>query len=294
MSLDSQLTMGLRTVELDIYHDPTGGRFYNRLANKWVNEPIESGEEKLKQPGFKIMHAPDFDYRTTQLLFKDALTEIKNWSEKNPNHLPIYVMIEAKDLHFMKFLFPRYCTKVLKFTKNAVDSIDMEIENVFGKNSDKIFTPDLLRGNYKTLNEAVLNNNWPTVKEARGKIFFLFMSSKKAKNFYLEGHPSLAGRKMFVYANENDDEAAFIKVEKPEKNPMLIKRLVRKGYMIKTRTDAHTIQARKGDYSQRDAVFKSGAQIIGTDFFVADNRWPNFIIQFSNRENYQLNPVNTK
>lgn len=270
-SLDSQLTVyGLRSLELDIYHDPTGGRFYSRKANKMIGEKTESGIADLKKPGLKVMHVPDFDYQTHHYLFTDALKEIKNWSEKNPNHEPLFIMVEMKELHFMKYFFPGKCTKVLPFTKNAVDSIDLEIETVFGKNSEMIFTPDEMRGNFATLNECVLANSWPTLEKSRGKIFFILQGPKTAKENYLKDHYTLKGRTMFIFSDENKPETAFILKDNPKKMKKEIVKLVKKGYMVRGRTDEHTREARKEKYKRYDAAFESGAQIICSDYYAGD------------------------
>ena len=50
---------------------------------------------KIKFPGFKLIHIPDVDYETNYILLKDALNEIKEWSDKNPNHIPVFINIEA-------------------------------------------------------------------------------------------------------------------------------------------------------------------------------------------------------
>ena len=52
-----------------------------------------------------------------------------------------------------------------------------------------------------------------------------------------------------------------------------IQYLVRSGYYVRTRADADTTEARKGDYSRwRDALI-SGAQVISTDYYVPDRRF---------------------
>ena len=81
---------GVRGIELDIYLDPNGGLFYNRMANLIIPEPIESGIPELLAPGIKILHVSDLDYMTNYLTFKAALQTLKTWSEAHPNHLPIF------------------------------------------------------------------------------------------------------------------------------------------------------------------------------------------------------------
>ncbi|MFZ5554909.1 MAG: Ca2+-dependent phosphoinositide-specific phospholipase C [Bacteroidota bacterium] len=300
-SLDSQLTVyGMRGLELDIYYDPNGGLFYQRKANKMIDEKTESGIEALKKPGMKLMHIPDFDYMTQHYTFTEALHVIKKWSDQHPGHLPLFIMVEAKNFHALKFMKKRFCSKVLPFTKNAVDSIDLEIKSVFGENTEKIITPDKIRGKYKTLNEAVLNNKWPLLSEARGKIIFLFMAPKKVKENYLENHFSLSGRIMFTYSDPGKPEAAFIKLEKPERQFSEIQQLVKQGYMVRTRADANTKEARRNSYERMNKALLSGAHLIATDYYIPDKRsvvagsgWSNYKVAFQNGNICRKNPLNT-
>ena len=57
-------------------------------------------------------------------------------------------------------------------TGEILDTLDAEIRSVFEANH--LITPDLVRGNFQTLEKAVLTQGWPTLAAARGKIVFLF------------------------------------------------------------------------------------------------------------------------
>jgi hypothetical protein len=85
---------------------------------------------------------------------------------------------------------------------------------------------------------------------------------------YIEGHPSLKGRVMFVNANEGHAEAAIRIVNEPKADWPYIQYLVRAGYFVRTRADADTVEARKGDYTRWQAALNSGAQVISTDYYV--------------------------
>ena len=48
--------------------------------------------------------------------------------------------------------------------------------------------------------------------------------------------------------------------------PIQIQQLVADGYLVRTRADGDTVQARSGDTTQRDAALASGAQFVSSDF----------------------------
>ncbi len=87
---------------------------------------------------------------------------------------------------------------------------------------------------------------------------------------------------IFTNAEPGSPDAAFIEVNDPLKDPALIPGLVRKGYLVRTRTDADLEQARAGDVKQRDAALASGAQILSTDFpFEERASWTGYSVSFA-------------
>ncbi len=81
--LSKQLNLGLRGLELDVFYDPKGGYYANPKGLEIVKSLGEAPqpfdvEQKLQLPGLKIFHVQEIDFRSNQLLFKDALKEIKN------------------------------------------------------------------------------------------------------------------------------------------------------------------------------------------------------------------------
>ncbi len=286
---------GMRSFELDIYHDPQGGRYYERKALAIINEPTESGIPELLEPGMKIVHIIDVDYETNYYTLKSALSTLKDWSDQNPTHVPIFILVETKESDVTQVLPNGDFTLALPFTPTALDSVDMEIKEVFGESLDKVITPDKLRGNYASVNEAVLAGAWPTLAEARGKFVFILDGRREP---YLEGHPGLEGRVMFVYSSPGNPETAFIINNQPLGNEEFIKERVAEGYIVRTRADADTREARSGDISRRDAAFSSGAQIISTDYYRPDPRadtssaWTNYTAIFPNGELARFNPIN--
>ena len=136
----------------------------------------------------------------------------------------------------------------------------------------EMITPDDVRGKYETLNQAVLAGNWPTLKSARGKVIFL-MDQRPMGPVYLEGHPSLRGRVLFTNAVPGEPDAAFTECnDGPARRDQEI--WCGKGYLVRTRTDDSTKEARVNDTRRRDAMMASGAQILSTDYPASEPaRW---------------------
>ena len=68
----------------------------------------------------------------------------------------------------------------------------------------------------------------------------------------------------------------------------------RKGYLVRTRTDADTKEARNNDTVRRDAMIASGAQILSTDYPVNEPaRWPgHYAVTLPEDAVARCNPVN--
>jgi hypothetical protein len=265
ISIEKQLDLGLRNLEYDVLHDPKGCYYSNPKGLAIVKSlgkiPLEyDAANKLAQPGLKMFHIQDIDFRSHYLLFKEGLQALKKWSDLHPNHTPIFILINAKDDNNRNLRTP------LPFTKSALDSIDIEIRSVF--NDSKLITPDLVRGKFETLEEAILKKGWPELKAVRGRFLFVLDENETKINRYLEGHSSLKNRILFVNSKEGNPEAAFRVINDPIKNFDYIKDLVAKGYMVRTRADDGTTEARVNDYSKFEKAKASGAQIISTDYYV--------------------------
>ncbi len=288
--LDVQLSDGVRQVEIDIYGDAAGGRYAHPANLKLVSDmglpadPPFDPEGLFLKPGFKVMHAQDIDYRSNCQPFTGCLAAIMTWSKAHPGHLPIFVLIETKVGKARPWQ-----VEPEPFTPVAFDALDKEIRSVVP--AAKIIVPDDVRGKHATLEEAVLAGSWPSLETARGKIIFL-LDQRKAGTDYLAGHPSLKGRAIFTNAEPGSPDAAFVEVNDPLKDPSLIPGLVKKGYLIRTRTDADTVQARSGDTKMRDAALSSGAQILSTDYYFNEKaKWSGFSVSFPKGQIARCNPV---
>src|SRR5512132_4032810 len=137
--LDQQFsTQGVRQIELDVWADPQGGLYANRNVMKEVNLPTASGVPQLDLPGFKVLHIADVDFQSTCFTFVECLQTMKAWSDAHPGHLPIAVLIEAKDDATPDFLNDGFVTPV-PLDSAQFDALDAEIRSVLPP--EKLITP---------------------------------------------------------------------------------------------------------------------------------------------------------
>ncbi len=186
----------------------------------------------------------DVDERSVCHTFVHCLTDVRDWSKAHPGHLPIFILVETKEGALREM--PE-AVKTEPFTAAVFDALDAEIRSVF--QADEIMTPDEVRGSSSTLNEAVRTRGWPTLEKARGRVIFL-MDQRPVETIYTAGHPSLRGRVLFTNAVPGAPDAAF--TEENDGSRETIDGLVRQGYLVRTRTDEGTEQARTNDTKRRD------------------------------------------
>ena len=248
----------VRQIELDVYLDQSGGLYADPLLRGAAG--VGPYDPKMNEPGIKVLHIQDVDYASTCLTFVDCLQAIKTWSDANPSHVPLAVLVELKDdpLDFPGFTF----TAPEKWTAANIGSVDDEIRSVM--DDSDLLTPDDVRGSHATLNEAVTTDGWPTLGASRGKTMFLMDNGGGYRSNYLSGHPNLEGRVLFTNADPGDPDAAFIKRNDPF--DASITGLVQQGYVVRTRSDADTVEARENNTGPRDAALASGAQWVSTDY----------------------------
>ncbi|MBO0934373.1 phosphatidylinositol-specific phospholipase C1-like protein [Fibrella aquatilis] len=286
-SLTEQLNLGLQNLEIDIYADTKGGRYAHPLGLQLAKgQAPYDPDSVMKEPGFKVLHVQDIDFRSNCLTFKQCLAELKRWSESHPAHYPVFITMNAKSDTIRRpgFALPE------AFTTAVFDELDKVILESMGR--DHLLIPDDVRGNYKTLEAAVLANNWPTMKAARGKFLFVLDETGPKRATYRAGHPSLEGRMLFTNSAAGLPDAAFMILNNAVADGPKIRRLVQQGYFVRTRADADTKQARTNDYRDFEAAQQSGAQIITTDYYATSTFFPStYVIRFSGGGYLRRNPV---
>ena len=288
-SISEQLNLGLRSLEIDLFHDPVGGKYskpygLELLKNFQIEAKPYDEECELSQPGLKVFHIQDLDFRSHNLLFTNLLSELKDWSDKNKNHLPVIITINAKD----QVLSEPYIKVPVPFGKNALDSIDVEIKSIFP--TTKLITPGFVQGSFSSLEEAVLTNGWPGMGSVLGRFMFVLdETGEKLKN-YLNSDGGLDGRVMFVNSTEGNPSAGVRIINEPIENEKYIKELVEKGYLVRTRADADTKEARENNYERFNKAVESGAQVISTDYYLPSVFFEtDYQVKFNNNSHVQKN-----
>ncbi|TVQ11323.1 MAG: hypothetical protein EA364_10785 [Balneolaceae bacterium] len=279
--------IGIRKFELDVFLDPDGGRFAQPAGALATRESDYIDHPEMLQPGLKVMHAQDVDYRTTCRTFIGCLQEIYEWSEQNPHHLPVMVMVELKEGQPRGEDLYRF-TPAIPFTEETIYTVDEEILNVFPRN--KLITPDDVRKGEITLEAGLLRYGWPGLNDSRGKILFALDNTGNARNLYLHQSDILENRLLFVSSAPGEPSAAFIKMNNSLGDEAEIRERAQSGYLIRTRSDIPMTEAPANDHTRKLAAFRSGAQYVSTDF--PEPAPSGFTVQFEGLNSmWRCNPV---
>ncbi|KAF2183723.1 hypothetical protein K469DRAFT_667990 [Zopfia rhizophila CBS 207.26] len=303
-TLPNQLQhQSVRSLELDLHSDTKGGLYYPPLIwtlSNITNKTTPFDGEVLKKPGIKVFHVTDLDTNSVCHTFIDCLESFKNWSDENPGHIPILVDLELKT-DADACLIGGVCDEEAKnWTLSRLLNVDKEIRSVFP--AKQLITPDDVRKGDLTLEESVLTHGWPKLDDVRGRFMFFFDNDPKPnittdpRNLYTaNGHESLQSRTVFTNALEGSPDCAFIKHNEPTgKDLDEIQRLVKKGYIVRTRADVPMDTVLSQNTTMRDSAYRSGAQVVSTDFptYGMSARWAwDYVTQLRGGRVARCNPV---
>ena len=266
--IEEQLALGLRVFEIDVFHDPEGARF-SRPLGRWLHPLTQAFNDQeqtqLNAPGLKVLHIQDIDYRSHCLSFGDCLRIFRAFSDANPEHLPIFISLNLKTAPIE---LPG-STNPLPFDKTGYLNLHRDLASVLGL--EKIITPGEVQGGGRSLRERITTFGWPDLSQMRGRFIFLIDEPVNKTASYLEDYQKDA-RLLFLSVPPDHDQAAILVMNDPLSALDNIKARVTEGFLVRTRADADTVEARAGDYSRMRAAFDSGAHFISTDYFVPDER----------------------
>ena len=285
---------GIRQFEIDVHADPEGGHYSRRMGNGVVGLPVESGIPELDEPGFKVLHIQDFDFRATCSTLIACLEEIEAWSTTHPAHVPLHVMIEIKtetveeiadDAGFGLPDLGVEWTVPIPTTAELLTDLENEVLAVFDRS--RIITPDDVRGAYDTLPEAIDADGWPTLGESRGKVMVSLLDRGASADLYRAGAPGLEGRLFFTHANPGAPDAAVVRFDDPIGDADAIADALAAGYLVRTRSDDDDTP--DGDTAMRDAALAGGAQYVSTDVYEDVGR--GFVVRLPGDAVVRCNPV---
>ena len=218
-----QLELGLRKLELDFFYDAVSGEF-------------------------PVGHIQVIDMGTSCTSLRACLQEIRQWSDRNPHHVPIWISFNLKDQAIPLLPDPQL------FTPEALTNIDLAVEEIIG---DRLIYP-----------RDVVDREWPLLAESRGKILLVLDEGGEKRDWYLKDWQD---RPMFVPVDEGHEAAAIMIINDPVRDFDRIRSLVKQGYLVRTRADSGTQEARNNDTVRRNKAFQSGAQAISTDYYLLTN-----------------------
>jgi hypothetical protein len=267
---------------LDYFEDPLDVQLQDQGIRQFELD-VNIGNDATGQ--FQVFHVQGLDTGTTCFVFTDCLTTIKTWSQAHPQHMPIAIQLELKDNDFNLPAPNR------NWISSDLARLDATIRSVFTE--DQVYTPDDLRGAHATLPEAIAQDGWPEINAVRGKVMFLMDNGGTFRSWYRTGAPALEGRVIFSNADPGDADAAFIKRNDPIGSFADIQSLIAQGYVVRTRSDADTVQARANDTTMRDAAIASGSTWVSSDFVVPGRSFGNsYYVSIPGGTPARCNPIN--
>ncbi|MBR2875758.1 MAG: hypothetical protein IKC01_01325 [Clostridia bacterium] len=231
-TLTEQLEMGIRNVEIDI-----------ETLDK--NEKIE----------FKVTHNSFIDNASSAYDFEKAMQEIKLWSDNNPGHIPVFIIIEPKS-------FVIEVNGMKKFSLEYAGELEKVLVDTLG---DSLLTPaDMLR-DYSSFKEMRENDDWLTLEETQGKIMVLLHDCDVTES-YIALDESVKTQKMFPmlrYDDRNETYTSFILENDPwNAESRKAESIDECNLIVRTRADKYP------DYSAEryEVTENCGSQLITTDF----------------------------
>lgn len=147
-SLTDQLNAGIRSFEYDLFYS-----------------------KQKSNVSFHSFHIGYVDMSSNAFDFSTCLEELDLWSQNNPNHLPVTVILELKESG------EAYPFKTI--TEGQLSDLDKLLKDKI-KN---LYTPSQAMKGYTSLNEMRANDASPSLKETMGKVLFILHPGKLTKDY---------------------------------------------------------------------------------------------------------------
>lgn len=248
-TLTAQLEeQGVRQVELDVHYN-------------WAKDD------------FDVYHVWFGDDRVTCDTLTGCLAEMRAWSDDHPGSAPLMALIEPKD-GGAPYSFADGSTDpeahlpedgdpfTRPFDAHAYQRLDEVLLESFGgsvADGGRVLTPDDVTAPGMDLRTSITTVGWPAINDLRQHIVFVVDGGDHADP-YSAGYTSLAGRAMFVQADDQSPVAAFVGRDGTrlpgETKYGRMARLVSQGFMIRDLTSP----------DEFEQALAAGAHFLSTDF----------------------------
>lgn len=246
-TLEKQLENGFRTFELDFH---------------------------LKADGIMNYHEQLWDQQTHCYCLSECLQTMYRFSEENPKHSPITIILEPKNRRIAEDSYPVF----EEISLENILSMEQEILNVLG--SEKLITPDSIRLENKSLGESIKTRGWPSVYDLQGLFMFILWDQGHrglSREIYEPGTNHLAGRLLFTsqflkdYDSENLNDHVVVHADDPMENQELARMAIGNNFILRTR-GTKIIEKFEDDIAGLDKIREIGQQVISGDQYL-ENAW---------------------
>jgi len=249
------LPLGLTAVkdEFDYGHEPLTSQLDRGIRS--LEFDIERGGE-----GFRVGHIGVLDINSNCPDFLLACEELRMWSEANPDHLPITLLLESKSAILTGGALYR------PFDTQDLMLLESLIEQAFG---GMLLTPGEALRDYENFAALRRADDWPPLRDLLGKILVIYHYSEGTTGEYIALDPSLRTQKMFpslwypVLSEVDTEYASFVLCNEPLDYAGEIAAFTAENLLVRTRLDMHNYPGREQSYA---LGADSGALLLSTDY----------------------------
>ena len=184
-----------------LFH-PTHAYTHRPLYEQLDQQGVRTFELDIHRSQFdgqlEVYHIAGIDSMTTCRLFEKCLEDIRLWSTHNPQHAPIFIWLEIKD----------------STGGSPIDDLD-EVDELLSQTLDGLLvTPDDVSVGFPDLHTALTQQGWPTLEEARGKVFVVLLNAESFIEDYTHGFSDLSERAMFPRTAASDFDSPWAGIAK--------------------------------------------------------------------------------
>lgn len=229
---------------LDYAHPPLGEQLDLGLRNLEIDLFNSAQVHGAQADDFVVGHVQVIDMNAHCATLRVCLRALVAWTGRHPRHAPVWLLFNLKDEPVPGLPDP------VPFDAVALDRLDRLLREELG---ERILEPG-----------SVGPGRWPRIDAVRGRYLLILDHTGHKRDLYARNWRQ---RPMFVTVPPDHPAAAIMVINDPVAEFDLIRERVAAGFLVRTRADADTVEARTGDTTRRDRAFASGAQAVSTDYY---------------------------